>query len=482
MLRHLAVLFAIAHVACGPKMPPPAPSVSPAADPLAERPTVGESRPFSPATPEVRSLANGAMLWVLAENTLPLVSLQVYVPGGAASDPDGKPGLTALADELLVHGAGDRDATAFAGEVERLALDLSATTTGTATLLALDAHRDRLEAGLDLLADAMLRPRFDADEVERVRQQQIGAIKQSLDDPRSVASQVAWAAWYGDNHPLAHPTLGTESGLTRVRPEALARSWKRRADPSRTLIVAAGAVEADALKALLDARLADWTPPRTGRSTEVPPAPLVEEGPRLRFVHVPDAAQTVLRVTLPGWPADAEEGPLADLGIIALGGTFTSRLNRLLREEKGYTYGARASLSRGAADGTVVITTNVRQDATAPALVDLLGEVRRLADGITAQELQKAAGSVRTDAIAAMSSRGSMVSTYQAAHARGQGPEAVPSELARAESATLDATNAALSRLDLSAALIVVAGDLDAMREAVETAVPGPWSVAEPAR
>ena len=231
------------------RRPPPGGA---APDPLAERPEVGEARAFSPATPQVRTLDNGAALWVLPESSLPLVSLQVYVPGGAASDPDNKPGLTALADELLVHGAGDRDATAFAKEVERLALDLSATTTGKATLLTLDAHRDRLEVGLDLLADALLRPRFDPDEVERVREQQVGAIKQSLDDPRSVASQVAWAAWYGEGHPLAHPTLGTESGLARVRPEALARSWRRRADPSQSLIVAAGAVDPDELKTLLD--------------------------------------------------------------------------------------------------------------------------------------------------------------------------------------------------------------------------------------
>lgn len=482
MSRSLNTVVALFLLGCGPKAAPPVPPPAAAVDPLAERPAVGEARPFAPTTPQVRSLENGAELWVLPETSLPLVSLQVYVPGGAASDPAKKPGLTALADELLVHGAGERDATAFAAEVERLALDLSATTTGQATLLSLEAHRDRLELGLDLLADALLRPRFDPDEVERVAEQQVGAIKQSLDDPRSVASQVAWAAWYGDGHPLAHPTLGTESGLSRIRPEALARSWKRRADPSRSLIVAAGAVDPDALKALLDSRLETWTSPEAPLVTEVPAAPLVTEGPRLRFVHVPDAAQTVLRVTLPGWSAAEPEGPLADLGVIVLGGTFTSRLNRLLREEKGYTYGARASLSRSAVDGTVVISTNVRQDATAPALVDLLGEVRRLSDGITAEELRKAVGSVRTDSIASMSSRASMVATYRSAHARGQAPETVPAELALAEGATLEATNAALARLDLSSALVVVAGDLDAVREPVEEAVPGAWSLVEPVR
>lgn len=481
MSARMPLLLTVLALACGPKAPP-APPVAAPADPLADRPEVGPAKAFSPATPQVRTLASGATLWVVPQEGLPLVSLRVRVEGGAATDPADKPGLTALADELLTHGAGDRDATAFAAEVERLALDLGAITTGRATVLTLSAHADRLDDGLDLLADAMLRPRFDADEVERVREQQLGSIKQSLDDPRTVASTVAWAEWYGPDHPLAHPTQGTEAGIAKVRPERLRRTWARRADPSRTVIVASGAVSADALAQKLDARLEGWEASAKPLAAEIPPAPAIEGGPTLRFVHVPDAAQTVLRVHLPGWSAQEAQGPVADLGVIVLGGTFTSRLNRLLREEKGYTYGARAGLSRSATDGVVVVSTNVRQDATAPALVDLLGELKKLPEGISDEELQKAVGSVRTDAIAAMATRGAVAGTYLSAAGRGQGPGAVAEELAVAQGADVAAVNSALQRLDLANALVVVAGDLDQIRESVEEAVPGSWEVVEPVR
>ena len=473
------LLLALGLMACGPKAPPPAPPV----DPLAARPAVGTPAAFTPPAPTQLSLSNGAALWVVPQPGLPLVSLRLHLPGGAATDPAGHPGLTVLADEMVMHGAGDRDAAAFAAESERLALSLWTWTGGSSTTVALDAHADRLDVGLDLLADAVLRPTFAPDEVALVLEQQIGDIRQSLDDPRTVASTAAWATWYGDGHPLSTPTSGTESGLAGVEAPALASSWVARAVPNRATFVVSGAVEPEAVQAALEARFADWTSPDGPSLAPIPPAEGVAEGgPRLVFVDVPDASQTTLRVHLPGWASTDPAAATGDLAIIALGGTFTSRLNRLLREEKGYTYGARARSGGSPVEGTVVVTTAVQRDVTAPALVDLIGELKKLPDGVTDEEVGKAAGARRTGAIEAMSSRASIADTFLGLVQDGREAGALAADLATVGAATRADVDATLGHPSLDQALIVVAGDLSVIRAPVEAAVPGAWTTVEPPR
>ena len=473
------LLFALGLMACGPKAPPPAPAV----DPLATRPAVGTPAAYTPPAPTQLTLSNGATLWVVAQPGLPLVSLRLHLPGGAATDPSGHPGLTVLADEMVMHGAGTRDAAAFAAQSERLALDLWTATGATSTTVALDAHADQLDVGLDLFADAVLRPTFDPDEVALVREQQVGDIRQSLDDPRTVASTAAWATWYGDGHPLSTPTGGTESGLTGVGAPELVQSWSSRAVPSRATFVVTGAVEPDALLAALDARFADWETPAGSALEPIPPAAGVPDGgPRLVFVDVPGASQTTLRVHLPGWASTHPDAAIGDLAIIALGGTFTSRLNRLLREEKGYTYGARARSGGSPVEGAVVVTTAVQRDVTAPALVDLLGELKKLPDGVSDEEVGKAAGARRTGTIEAMSSRESIAQAFLGLVQDGRDADALATDLITVGAATPAVVNATLGQPSLDRGLIVVAGDLSVIRAPVEEAVPGAWVTVEPPR
>jgi predicted Zn-dependent peptidase len=333
------------------------------------------------------------------------------------------------------------------------------------------------------LADAMLRPTFATAEVDLVREQQLASLAESYDDPRSVAEMAAWAQWYGEGHPLARPVLGMKADLDGLTADHLRDSWRSRLVPERVTIVATGAVEPEALKAALDARLGGWAAPEAPVSLAVPAAQGVEAGgTSLRFVDVPGASQTTLRTHAAGWSATDPAAPVANLGVIALGGTFTSRLNRLLREEKGYTYGARARSSTGPDSGTVVITTAVQRDVTAPALSDLLAAGRDWVTGISEDEVAKAAGARRTSVLSWVASRSDLADVLAGRVARGQAPDSMATELETIGTATHAEVNPLLTAFGDNGVLVVVAGDLSAIQEGVEAQVPGAWSTVEPPR
>lgn len=448
-------------------------------DPLAQRPEPGPTPAFTAPVPQVVTLSNGVEIWVFERAGLPLVSLQAVISGGAAEDPALGWGQTALSDRMLTHGAGDRGADAFAAELEQKAISLSVGTKATSTLITLDAHAERLETALDLLTDAILRPRFDADEVERVRKITLGDLDSALDTPQSLAVWAGQRVYWGETHPLGHPIIGRRDDLAAVTPAQLKASWAARFTPSRLRFVVTGAVTADGVKAALEARFGAWK--AAGAAPAALPAALkpAAPGPRLVLVDNPGAAQSILRVVMPGWRS-AEAGlPAARLGVIVLGGTFTSRLNRLLREERGYTYGAKAWLEPGADQGVALAQTAVFQPVTGDALKALLEQLTLLQSGVTDEEVEKARGARRTSLVSAMESRGAVSATYGGLIEQGLSPSAINDELSALNGLTAATVNAEVAKLSLNDAVVVVVGDVSQIRAQVEAAVPGAWTVVE---
>ena len=443
---------------------------------LTTPPTVAAAADFEPPTPAEFVLSNGLRVWVVERPGLPLVSLRLVIPGGSARDAAGQHGAANLADDALKHGAGDRDATAFAAEVERLALSLGVYTGGTASTVSLDAHVDRLDAGLGLMADMILRPRFDDDDVERLKSLQIGSLTEYADDPRMLAAWALDAQYYGDGHPLAHPTEGTIASVKGLKASDLRASYASRFVPDHAVLVVAGAVNGSKLTDQLEQHLGTWA--ATGSTLqETPPPPAHSGSGRHFFVHKPGTSQTALRIIMPAPTSEDAASAPAELGSIVLGGTFTSRLNRLLREEKGYTYGARASYDGKRNYGYLLARTNVQRDVSAPALVDLLGELEAYTDGIDEVELGKALGSWQTNVVEAMGSRSAIASAYAGYAAQGMPRTSLGDGLDKAQAATVADVNAAVKASRVAEAVIVVVGDLDEIREPIEAAVEGEWTV-----
>ena len=443
---------------------------------ITKPPTVAAVPDYTPPVPMTSALSNGAKVWVHAQPGLPLVSLRLVIPGGAAADPVDAPGTVSLSDAMLIRGAGERDANAFATEVERLALGLGTNTLGTATIVSLDAHSDQLDAGLDLLADMLLRPRFEDDDLSRLKEIRVGELTEAKDDAKTIAGWTLDSIYFGEGHPFAHPTDGTIVSVKGIHANDVRDSWAKRFGPENATFVVAGDITQEVILQKLEARFANWIPgERTKPSIAAPP--LHKGDARYFLVDKPGTSQTALRVMMPAPTMNDPLSESAELGSIVLGGTFTSRLNQLLREEKGYTYGARSSYIAKANFGYLVASTNVQREVSAPALTDLLAELERYQDGIEDSELPKAQGAWQTQAVSSMGSRDSVAASFAALAVDDLPTDSLGTQLSIAKKATVKQVNAAIRASQIENAVVVVVGDLAKIQSDIEKALPVAWQV-----
>jgi zinc protease len=453
-------------------VPPPVP-----VDPLAERPAIGAATPWSVPVPEADALPNGASLWVMRQPSLPLVSVVLTVPAGSAADTPKGAGVQWLTDRMLTQGAAGRDAAAFAAAVETLGATIDVSTGRTTSSIQLTVRRENLGAALDLMRDMVVAPSFDGKVAKRERSLAISSLVVDREDPVTVATRLAWARWYGDGHPYANPTDGTEAGLRKAGKGALRKRWTQTWHATGASFTVAGDITRDEAKALLAERFGAWEArPRAERVVAPPPAhgnaPVV-------LVDNPGAAQTMFMLVFPGPALGAPESAPARVGTIVLGGTFTSRLNALLREKRGYTYGVRARTEALPGAGALVVSTRIRTDATGAAMKDLLAELQSIRAGITPAELTKATAAYRQDLVETMETRAGVAGTFAAWQSAGKGPDALTKELQATEAVTLESVTAAMAAYDPAKAVIVLVGDRARIQTELANAGAGPIEVAQ---
>ena len=428
-------------------------------NPLDTPPVVSATADFQPPTPVTQKLANGAGLWVVPQPGLPLVSVVIEVPGGSSTDPLGSEGQAALSDRLMSQGAGELDAEAFAEKVARLGIQLDVGTGVASSFLSISAHKDRMEDALSLAADMILSPHYKGGEFRRERGLSAMDVAMSLDEPVAVARRLANALYFGVGSAWGRPTDGTMESVRRLKLKRLkdyhAQAWK----PGSARITAAGELSATEAKALLDRHLGAWA----GVSEFSVPAPAVpapSQPGTIYLVDRPGSAQTVFYLLFPGVPYGDKAEAASRSGTIALGGTFTSRLNALLREEKGFTYGVRATMVQYAQTGRLLISTRIRTDATAEAMTLLVGELKKIRDGgISAEEAQKARLAWQQDNVEAMESRSGIAGTFSEYHFAGMAPESLTAALGEMRGVELSAVQQAMQAYDPAKGVIVMVGD-----------------------
>jgi len=312
------------------------------------------------------------------DHQLPEISLRLVVEAGASADPVGQEGVAELAGRLLTEGAGGRSAQEVAAWLDRLGAAFSVSAGYDVTILSLHLLSDVLEGGLDFLRAVVREPSFEEHEVERVRQERLDEIDRDRDKPEVLADHALIRAVYGD-HRYGTPAAGLRTTVEALDRERVAAFHERRYGPRGAALVACGDVDAARLRESLEERFGSWAG-EAGRV--VPPAPVASAAPepRLTLVDRPGSAQAELRLGAVGaaYPDDAFFDLL--VGNAILGGLFNSRINMNLREEKGWTYGARTSFHFRRAAGPFVGHTAVETGAAADALLEFVGEVGDIVD------------------------------------------------------------------------------------------------------
>ena len=360
----------------------------------------GGPPPFRVPVPVERTLANGLRVAVFPDHRLPLVQMQLLVPAGTAQEPAGTPGVATAVAQLLRAGTSSRTADVLTADVDRLGGTLAASaardfSTVSATFLAAD-----LDAGLELLADAVVNSVFPQQELARVRAQFSGRLYQVQQNPAALADTKLWEAAF-PGHPYGRSPLGSPATLEKLDWEAVRSFHRDFYRPDRALLVVAGDVDPDRALAAAADRFGGWV----GRAAErtavpVPPPPA---SPRIRVVDRSDLARSEVRVGLlcpPRTDGDALALQIADQLLVGAGAS--SRLARSLQAAGLAAADLRASytilgdaglLSVGApvADGSVAAFVTCVHDALAGLAAPPPGEAevavtrRAFADGFPLQ-------------------------------------------------------------------------------------------------
>lgn len=358
-------------------------------------PEVHGDPPFTFPPIVKRRLTDGFGLWCIEEPALPLVSLLLVVPAGSASDPDRLPGLASLTGDMLDEGSGSRSAIEIHDAFARIGAHLEIEVAADTTLVGLTVLSRYLRQGLSLFADCIVRPNLREADVDRVRQLRLNRLVQLRDLAPAVADRAFMQMLY-EGHPYGHLAIGTETALKDMTVEDVMAFHRGAYLASRATLIAVGDVRAEALGQTVEAAFSGWTR-REPEGSDVAfdraltEPPLVSER-RLAVVHRAAAAQSELRIGHVGATRSTPDYiPLLVLNMV-LGGQFVSRVNLKLREEKGFTYGARTSFDFRRGRGPFLLQTSVQTQVTADAVRDSFTELQEVLDDrpVTAAELELA--------------------------------------------------------------------------------------------
>ena len=324
-------------------------------------------------------LENGTVLLLNEQHDVPLVSVSAVLWGGAVSDPPEQYGIASLLASLLEKGAGERDASQFAEAIGSVGGSLSASAglesiTVSGDFLARDA-----DLMVELLADMLLRPALDADELTKLRDRAINFIRVGKDTNLNALLPIYGHAFLFGEHPYGNPVSGSETTLANIEHADVVDYYEQQVGADRLIISVSGDFDTAGMRETLEAAFGDWRP-AAGQLVDIAVSE-PQTGRRVLLVDKPGATQTYFWIANIGVARDFEQRAALNLANTAFGGRFTSMLNDALRVRSGLTYGARSQLQRPSTPGSLAMTSFTQTDATVEAIDMALGVLGQLRDG-----------------------------------------------------------------------------------------------------
>lgn len=418
------------------------------------------------------TLSNGIALILAERPGLPVVQMSLELPGGYVADAGRKLGTASFTMGMLDEGAGKYDALGFGNEAERLGANLGASAALDGGSAYLSALKENLDPSVKLFATMLRTPRFDQNEIERVRQGWISTIKQEKARPNSSAQRLLPPLLYGEGHPYAIPFSGTgdEASIASLNRDDLLAYHRDFVRPDGATLVVVGDTTLEEIVPVLEKHLGNWR--GQGAAPELPEITRVDlpDAPRVFLVDQPGAIQANIFV---GQLAPSTMDPKAtefEIANAVLGGEFSSRLNMNLREDKHWAYGSYSFVQTARGQRPWLAFAAVQIDKTAESIAELQREISQYATGeaparpeevakIQASEIRSLPGSYET-AGAVLGAIGGIV--------RFDRPDDyVVQRQQKIEALTPDVVNAAAKTIQPGSLTWVVVGDLSKIEDGI---------------
>ena len=344
--------------------------------------------------PKIQSavLDNGSKLVLAERNDLPLVNLEVVFNKGWAIESNEQQGLANFTMSMMDEGTKKYSSLDFAEAQERLGSGIGYGSSIDTTYASLSSMKVNLEATLDLFKEGLLNPIFPQAELDKVKKRWLDSIDQQLNNPGSVANRKIRGLVYGEGHPYAkESSSGLKETVEQFTREDLIQMHSLLTNPSDSTFIVTGDISINEATELLNKKFNDWT----SQASDINPIDLFtvedQSEPRVFLIDKPGAIQSYILAAQLLPPTNSDDDILIDYMNYAIAGSFTSRINMNLREDKSWSYGVRTSTGYSQGQRLMRMTAPVQTDKTAPAILEVLREYNQYVNDspITADELSK---------------------------------------------------------------------------------------------
>jgi zinc protease len=329
----------------------------------------------------------GIAAWLVREPSVPLIAVDFAFRGGANQDPVDKPGVATMMTSLLDEGAGDIDSTSFHERVEAKAIEIGFGATRDYVSGSLRTLTENQDEAVELLRLALTAPRFEAADVERIREQLLAGLRRATTSPNDLANQRWWATAF-PGHPYGRPVRGTLQSVPTITAEDL-KTFVRNVFARDALKIAiVGNIDAAAASKLVD-RVFGGLPATGGLSSVALASP---QGLGRKIAIDLDVPQSVVLIGGAGVPRkDADFMAAFVLNHILGGSAFSSRLYKEVREARGLAYSVYSAVFPLDFAALFMSGTATRADRAGQTLEVIEAEIQKLAQsGPTEDELIKA--------------------------------------------------------------------------------------------
>jgi len=320
-------------------------------DPMLNLPVVWEGK-----------LENGLRVYGVENNELPLVQFNIVLKGGHYLDALDKAGTAYLVSELMMEGTKNKTPQELEEEIEKLGAFISMSASATEMTISVNTLTRTYDKALALVEEILLEPRWDAEEFEMAKTRLQNRLIRSKADPNTLARDAFMKLVYGPDHIFSTDRQGTEKTVASITLDNLKDYYQANFSPAASSFHIAGDITENKVLSSLKSLGKKWTGKEVIYPEYALPVPPAES--KIYFIDIPGAKQSVINIGGPGLSRNDEDYYAVIVMNQKLGGSFNSNVNLVLREEKGFTYGARTSFSGSYIPGTFMASSSVRSSAT----------------------------------------------------------------------------------------------------------------------
>ncbi len=331
------------------------------------------------------TLENGMKVYGIEQNEIPTVNFSLVLKGGHLLDDMNNNGVANLMTDIMMEGTANKTPQELEEEIEMLGASIRMYTTKESIVISGNTLVRNFDKTMALVEEILLQPRWDEEEFARIKTKTINGIKRSDANPNVVAGRVYNKILYGEDHIFSYPTSGTVESVEAITIDDLKEFYTKNFSPSVSTFHIVGAISEANSKSELASLGKNWE----AKEVTIPTYPIANNRDKasLYFVDIPDAKQSVINIGYISMARTDKDFYPAEVMNYKLGGSFSGNVNLILREEKGYTYGARTGFSGTKIPGTFTASSSVRTNTTGESVSIFKEQIANYKNGISKEDL-----------------------------------------------------------------------------------------------